>query len=297
MLNIERALKQDRLLRAMTGLHRKAFDALLPTFKTVYEQTLLQQPRQRALGGGRKARLRTSQDKLFYILFDFKSYPTFDLAGLLFDIDRAQAHYWMHRFQPMLEAALGATMALPERKLTSIEAFIERFPGVDRVMIDGTERPIQRPQDPEAQKLNYSGKKKRHTRKHLAAVDQRKRVLVLSKAREGKLHDKKFHDEDDIAGSVPDAIPIELDLGFLGVQKQYDNIRIPHKKPRGAELTEAQKADNRTLSQSRVVCENAFAGVKRYGAVSAVYRNRIKEFDDRLMLTATGLWNFYLMAA
>jgi hypothetical protein len=197
----------------------------------------------------------------------------------------------------MLEAALGATMALPERKLTSIEAFIERFPGVDRVMIDGTERPIQRPQDPEAQKLNYSGKKKRHTRKHLAAVDQRKRVLVLSKAREGKLHDKKFHDEDDIAGSVPDAIPIELDLGFLGVQKQYDNIRIPHKKPRGAELTEAQKADNRTLSQSRVVCENAFAGVKRYGAVSAVYRNRIKEFDDRLMLTATGLWNFYLMAA
>ena len=28
------------------------------------------------------------------------------------------------------------------------------------------------------------------------------------------LHDKRFHDEDDIAGSVPDAIPIEVDLGF-----------------------------------------------------------------------------------
>jgi hypothetical protein len=40
---------------------------------------------------------------------------------------------------------------------------------------------------------------------------------VLSKAREGKLHDKKFHDEEDIAGSIPDAIPIELDLGLLGV--------------------------------------------------------------------------------
>ncbi len=47
-------------------------------------------------------------------------------------------------------------------------------------MIDGTERPIGRPKDPEQQKLNYSGKKRRHTRKHLAAVDQRKRVLVLS---------------------------------------------------------------------------------------------------------------------
>jgi hypothetical protein len=62
-------------------------------------------------------------------------------------------------------------------------------------------------------------------------------------------------------------------------------------------LTEAQKANHRSLSQSRVVCENAFAGMKRYGAVSAVYRNRIEDFDDRLMLTAAGLWNFYLMAA
>lgn len=297
MLNTERVLKQDRLLRAMTGLNRKAFDALVPTFSAVYEQSLRQSPRQRAVGGGRKARLRNCEDKLFYILFYFKSYPTFDLAGVLFDIDRAQAHYWMHRLQPILEAALGQKMALPERKLTSIEAFVERFPGVERVMVDGTERPIQRPQNPETQKLHYSGKKKRHTRKHLAAVDQRKRVLVLSKAREGKLHDKKLHDEDDIIGSVPDAIPVELDLGFLGVQKQYGNSRIPHKKPKGGELTQQQKAENRALSQSRVVCENAFAGVKRYGAVSAVYRNHIEAFDDRLMLTATGLWNFYLMAA
>jgi hypothetical protein len=108
---------------------------------------------------------------------------------------------------------------------------------------------------------------------------------------------RSFTSEQDIAGSVPDEIPIELDLGFLGVDQQYDNIYIPHRKPKGGELTEQHKADNRALSQSRVVCENAFAGVKRYSAVSAVYRNRIEDFDDRLMLTAAGLWNFYLMAA
>lgn len=216
---------------------------------------------------------------------------------MLFDLDRSQTHAWMHRLQPVLEAALGKEMALPERKLCSLEAFLENFPGVERVMIDGTERPMQRPQDPEAQKLHDSDKKRRHTRKQLAAVDQRKRVLVLTKAREGKLHDKKCHDEDDIAGSIPDEIPIEVDLGFLGVDKQYDNSHMPHKKPKGGELTEVQKADNRSLSQSRVVCENTFAGVKRYGAVSAIDRNRIEAFDNHLMLTATGLWNFYLMAA
>jgi hypothetical protein len=74
------------------------------------------------------------------------------------------AHYWMHRLQAILEGALGKRRCCRNALLNSIEEFIERFPGVERVMIDGTERPIQRPQDPEQQKLNYSGKKRRHTR-------------------------------------------------------------------------------------------------------------------------------------
>lgn len=299
MLNLERALNQDRLLRALTGLNRKAFDALLPSFEQAYEASRLaaKPVRKRARGGGRKARLGSIEAKLFYILFYFKCYPTFDLAGILFDLDRSQTHEWMHELQPVLEAALGHEMVLPERKLRSIEAFLEMFPSVERVMIDGTERPIQRPQDPETQTQNYSGKKRRHTRKHLAAVDQTKRVLVLSPSREGKLHDKRFEAEEEIAFHIPDEIPIEVDLGFQGLQSEYVNIRIPHKKPRGGELSEEQKQENRSLSQSRVVCENAFAGIKRYGAVSAIYRNRTQDFDDRLMLTAAGLWNFYLMAA
>ncbi len=297
MLEIQRVLNQDRLLRALSGVNRKAFAQLLDAFSPLYEQTRSSQPRQRAIGGGRKARLLSTQQKLFFILFYFKCYPTFDLAGIIFDLHRSQAHEWMHRLQPILSASLGKKMARQERQLTSIEEFVARFANVERVMIDGTQRPIQRPQDPQQQKRNYSGKKRRHTHKHLAAVDQGKRVLVLSQAREGTLHDKKLHDQEDIALSVPDEIPIELDLGFLGVDKQYGNIHIPHKKPRGREMTEEHKADNRVLSQSRVVCENAFAGVKRYGALSAIYRNRIEDFDDHLMLTAAGLWNFYLMAA
>ena len=181
----------------------------------MYEQTRRTPPRQRALGGGRKARLQKIEAKLFFILFYFKCYPTFDLAGVIFEMHRSGAHEWMHRLQPVLEAALGKILMLPERQLDSITAFQERFPEVKRVMIDGTERkarrkdskvralrPIQRPIDPEAQTLNYSGKKKQHTRKHLAAVDETKRVIVLSKAREGKLHDKRFHDQDDIASNV-----------------------------------------------------------------------------------------------
>lgn len=297
MLNTEQALKRERLLRALTGMNRKAFESLLLTFTQVYKQSREQKPRTRAMGGGRKALLKSNSSKLFFILFYFKCYPTFDLAGFIFGFDRSQAHYWVHQLQPILETALGTKMSLPKRKIQSVEDFLSRYPGVQRVMIDGTERRIQRPKDKQKQKLNYSGKKKHHTRKHLAAVDENKRVLVLSKAREGKVHDKRAHDEDDIAGAIPEEISIEVDSGFLGLQKQYENIHLPHRKPKNGELSESQKEENRLLSSSRVVCENAFAGVKRYSAVSQIYRNRIPNFDDRLMLTAAGLWNFYLMAA
>jgi len=72
------------------------------------------------------------------------------------------------------------------------------------------------------------------------------------------------------------------------VQKQYVNIRLPHKKPKGGELTAEQKQENRELAKERVVGENAFSGVKRYRAVSDIYRNRVANFD-----AACGLWNFY----
>jgi hypothetical protein len=299
MINLNRAMNNDRLLRALTGLNRKAFNELLPAFNEAWQAQLQAQVRQRAPGGGQadKARLVEMAQKLFYILFYFKCYPTFDVAGFLFDFDRSQAHRWMHRLQPILEAALGQKMALPERKLESIEQFLQRYPEVKEVMIDGTERPIARPQDQERQKEHDSGKKRRHTRKHLAAVDEDKRVLVLTQAREGKVHDKRLLNEEELVQGIPDEIPIAVDLGFLGLQKEYDNIEIPHKKPRGGNLSEEQKQENHEQSSRRVRGENAFAGVKRYRLVSDIYRNRVTDFDDRSMLTATGLWNFYLMAA
>jgi hypothetical protein len=69
MLNLERALNHDRLLRAMTGLNRKAFDALLPSFEQAYQASRIaaKPHRKRALGGGRKARLESIEAKLFLL--------------------------------------------------------------------------------------------------------------------------------------------------------------------------------------------------------------------------------------
>ena len=85
MINIHRALNNDRLMRSLTGLNRKAFEALLPAFIAAWQADRLAQVRKRAPGAGQaqKAKLSNPQQKLFYILFYFKCYPTFDLAGLI----------------------------------------------------------------------------------------------------------------------------------------------------------------------------------------------------------------------
>lgn len=299
MLNINRALENDRLLRALSGLNRKAFDELCKVFGTVYQESLENdpKPRKRARGGGRKARLRSLESKLFFILFYCKCYPTFDVLGCLFDLERGRAHRWVHRLQGLLETALGKKMVLPERKLESMAHFLERFPEVKAVIFDGTERPVQCPKDNEKQKEHYSGKKKRHTRKHITGSTRFLRVLVLSKAQPGKIHDKRQLDEADLVGHIPDQVAVEGALGFQGLQNEFVNIHLPHKKPRGKALTEQQKQQNKAFSAQRVDCEHAHAGMKRYGAVSAIYRNRVPDFDDHLMLTAARLWNFYLEAA
>ena len=101
MLKLERIKKDERLLRALTGLNFKALEALKAAFSEALSKAAIprrsNQPRQRAVGAGRQSNLVTMEDKLIYVLFYFKCYPTFDLAGLLFDLDRSQANRWLHR--------------------------------------------------------------------------------------------------------------------------------------------------------------------------------------------------------
>ncbi len=88
-----------------------------------------------------------------------------------------------------------------------------------------------------------------------------------------------------------------MNLRFQGLQKEFVNIKITDKKPRNKELSQEQEQSNRKKSSDRVKCEHTILGMKKYNAATALYRNHIEDLDERLMLTAAGLWNFYLMAA
>ena len=63
------------------------------------------------------------------------------------------------------------------------------------------------------------------------------------------------------------------------------------KKPRGRELTAAEKHVNRKLAQLRVRVEHAIAGVKRSRIVKEVLRNKKPGLSDASMEVACGLHN------
>ena len=88
-------------------------------------------------------------------------------------------HEWSNKYLPILEEALGRHCVLPARKISSVKEFKRLYPGVQEVILDGAERPIQRPKNNKNQKKAYSGKKKRHTRNNIYLVNKGKKILYF----------------------------------------------------------------------------------------------------------------------
>ena len=191
MMSIHKLLSKRRTMLALTGVTPEEFTALVPTFESAMnlkkEHAFIENPkRQRKSGSGIKPFCKTIEEQLLFILLYFKCYPTFDVLSFLYDRERSNVWRRYDFLAPILESALGRKLALPARQITSIEEFWKAFPEAKELFIDGTERPIRRPKDKQKQKANYSGKKKRNTKKNLVIATKRKRINYLSPTVEGK---------------------------------------------------------------------------------------------------------------
>ncbi len=258
---------------------------MLPKFEQAWQEYLADEyiyrdGRKRSYGGGRKAELINSGDKLLFILFYFRHYPTQEVQGFLFGIGQAQANVWVHRLTSVLNQALGYEQHLPERNPHKLEQVLAACPELEFV-IDGTERRINRPKDKEKRDEHYSGKKK-----------SRKggKVKYLSQTVEGKRHDKKLADEENY--QFPKGSKLWKDTGFQGYEPEDVMTFQPKKKPRGKALTDEEKKRNQELSSERVIVEHHIGGVKRSRIVHDTFRNRKDQYVDIVMETACGLHNF-----
>lgn len=72
-MDIARILSNDRTSQASIGLTKSVFVKLVPEF----DKALGKGTKKNPYRGGRKDTLRTSEEKLFFILFYLKNYPPF----------------------------------------------------------------------------------------------------------------------------------------------------------------------------------------------------------------------------
>ena len=293
IMNIDKVLSNKRLTKAVLGVRKETFDKLLITFSQILQEEAEKKERKRAYGGGSNGNIKEPRKKLFFILWYLKVYPTFDVSAYVFASSKSRTHEWVHKILPILEKTLGRKLVLPKRRINSVEEFFTLFPEAREVMLDGMERPTVRSQKSKQQSKHYSGKKKRHTRKNLILVNSKKKVLLITPTKHGRVHDKKLADKNIIATRIPDTVSLLVDTGFQGIQKQHQNTLMPKKKPRGGILTNVEKAWNSLISSTRMKVEHAIGGIKRFGAVTHIFRNK-NGLDDQFVNICSGLWNLEL---
>ena len=184
-------VRDDRQMRSLTGLTISQFEKMILAFSVdykkwqeqVYLEGVAKGTRQRHPGGGSKGKLPKISDKLFFTLvylktyptFDvlatqfgmlrhqmlvyLKTYPTFDVLATQFGMSRSKANENVHKLVPILSQTLVRLGVMPHREFSSAEEMKKAFEGIDRVLVDVTERLYRRSQDDEIQREHYSGKK------------------------------------------------------------------------------------------------------------------------------------------
>ena len=295
MTNYARLSQQPQHFHALTGYTLEEFQGLLPTFRSAFLRhmqvyTLDEKKRQkRSFVAYCNSPLLTMEDKLLFILIYLRKATTQDIFGEVFHMPQPVANKWIHILHPCLNRALNELGEVPARHASQLQLPPEAG---QLYFQDGTERPIQRPKDPQAQATCYSGKRKRHTVKNNVLVNAQAKMVLLTITCEGKKHDKKIADEAHF--TLPTGSCLYQDTGFQGFALENVTMFQPMKKPRGRELTPQEKEGNRLISCIRIRVEHAIGGVKRYRMVKDPLRNWKDDFRDRVMETCCGLHNFRL---
>jgi hypothetical protein len=286
MTHTERLQRSPKAFRLLTGITPVAFDRLLADLTPRYEQADARRKgrpgRKRRPGAGRKHALALD-DRLLMLLMYYRTYTTHAFLGFLFGVDDSAVGRNINPLQPLL----AGIFRIPERKVALDPEDIREL------FFDATERPTRRPE--RGQREFYSGKKKRHTLKTQVVVvrrtkppgpgpkPRRVRIAAVCESVPGKAHDKKVYDRSRVV--APRDAKRTGDTAYLGT-----GLKTPTRKPRGGELTGAQKAENRRVARRRVVAEHKIGKMKVWRVASERYRNPVGR-HTLIMKNVAGLHN------
>lgn len=157
---ISSRFRTERQVKAVIGMSPKQFFIMLPVFEQFLNAKKEENKKDKIKpDNGKEGQLKTPSDKLLFILCYLKCYPSFDVIGFIFDMSGSSANTWFSKLLPILIETFDHLAILPKTEFESIEELRDAFKEIDTLVIDATERVIQRPQDKNLQKEHYSGKK------------------------------------------------------------------------------------------------------------------------------------------
>jgi hypothetical protein len=286
MSHTDRLKRCAGAFRQLTGLTPAAFDQLLaelaPRYQAADARRKARPDRQRRPGAGRKHTLALA-DRLLMLLIYYRTYVSHAFLGFLFGVDDSAVGRNINPLQPLL----AGIFRIPERRVKLDPEDIREL------FFDATERPTRRPG--RGQREYYSGKKKRHTIKVQVVVVRRTkppgpgakprklRIAAVSESHPGRVHDKKVYDRARVVG--PRDAKRTGDTAYLGT-----GLTTPTRRPRGGELTEGQKGENRRVSRRRIAAEHGIGKMKVWRIASERYRNPVAK-HTLIMKNVAGLHN------
>ncbi len=97
-------------------------------------------------------------------------------------------------------------------------------------------------------------------------VNQATREIICTADGKGKEHDFRLFRNSKTR--LKENIKLLGDKGYQGIQKLHSNSETPKKKPRGKNLSIADKKKNRELARIRVIGENINCQLKGFKILS-----------------------------
>lgn len=280
MLTYDRLSKTPKAFPALTGLTRDEFDRLFEAFEAHRAASTHTKrgshTRTRAAGAGHPHAL-APRTRLLLALVWVRVYPTYELLGWLFGLDKSNAWHNVQDVLEVLDTLTDFPLDRPDpdrRKLPTTEAVMGAFPEV-RVIIDAKEQAFHRPAGWDRQKPFYSGKKKRHTVKNPVAGTPGGRIVSVSTTAPGRTHDLTVLRYNGLLDRLPEGAGVMTDKGYIGVNADAGAraVVIPIRASKSHPLTDEQKASNRVINGCRVVVEHVMAQLSRFQVLRQTFRS------------------------
>jgi hypothetical protein len=144
--------------------------------------------------------------------------------------------------------------------------------GWEYLIVDGTHVPaVTFGRKTGGQRAYYSGKHKRHGLNVQTVCSPHGDLLWAAAPQPGATVDVTAARQAGIAGDILAFLGLFADLGYLGLDKEVITGR---RRPRGGQLTPAQKAANRLQAQLRCIGERGNAQLKHWKALATELRCR-----------------------